>query len=74
MIWLEILRGLFSFGTALAKHLNDKKLIDAGRYETIALYNKCILEEINKARMAVARAKSDPKLADKLRERYNLDK
>ena len=74
MAFLSLIRGLFALGETLAKIAHDRQLLDAGEYKAIALHSQRILDNVKKAQDAVTRAKSNDDIADKLRDRYDLDK
>ena len=74
MAFLSLIRGLFALGETLAKIAHDRQLLDAGEYKAIALHSQRILDNVKKAQDAVTRAKSNDNIADKLRDRYDLDK
>ena len=52
MSWFTVLKGLLNLVNAVAKHMADKQLLDAGQYKAIAESNSHALKKIQAADLA----------------------
>ncbi len=69
---LSVLKGLLTLANALASYLSNKQLLDAGADQEALKHTQEVLKNVKKAKDAVGRVKSDPSLAQRLRDKYGI--
>ena len=74
MSWIALLRGILKLGSALARIIQQKQLMDAGEAKALSRGLQDATEKMDKANKALRSLRGNSRLRLKLRRKYRATK